>query len=344
MNFGYKDYRQYVVWGYRNFYHTHSHIHYGFYKALQYMFPNTDVLWIDERSDISKIDFSDTFFITNHDVAPQLPVRKDCFYLIHGGADYAYVRDKFWKLKRHMSWNVFIDANYTDYLPTNLAPADSKGRRPINRPEAIWVGEDAPYYPDWNHMDFRWATDLTPPEIQLMKAGAKPLNRESRVINYVGTYWRVNEVEINQFAQACRENQIQLIHVGAGQENEKYTWMGHKCVVSPEENVRLVRESYFAPAIVGSHHLTEGYVPCRIFKNVSYGQFGVTNSEKVNKLFEGKLICNPNPRELFVEAQWRLQTMPIEKLHELMDFVAERHTYVNRLQAIFKAVNILENS
>lgn len=308
------------------------------------MFPKVDVQWLDQFSDTSKIRWKDTFFITNHDVACSIPAFSENFYLIHGGADYPYVREKFWNLKGHMSWNVFIDANYTDYLPTNLAPADSKGRRPINRPEAIWVGEDAPYYPDWNHMDFRWATDLTPPEIQSMKAGAKPLNRGSRVINYVGTYWHVNQTEINEFSAACDQNQVRLIHIGAGQANEAYSWMGHKCVVSPEDNIRLVRESYFAPAIVGSHHLTEGYTPCRIFKNISYGQFGVTNSEKVQKLFEGKLICNPNPRELFVEAQWKLSTMPIEKLYDLMDFVAQRHTYVNRLQAVFRAVDILEKS
>lgn len=338
------NYRQYVVWGYKNAYHTHSHIHYALHKALNLMFPKASVLWLDKLSDLSKVDFSNTFFITNHDVAPQLPAREDCFYLVHGGADYAYVRDKFWGLKGHMSWNVFIDSNYTDALPPNLAPADSKRRRPINRPEAIWVGEDAPYYPGWNHMDFRWATDLTPPEIESMKTGARPLNRESRIINYVGTVWHVNQVELNQFSEACNQNMVRLIHIGAGQANEKYSWMGHSRVVSPEDNIRLVRESYFAPAIVGSHHLTEGYAPCRIFKNISYGQFGVTNSEKVQKLFEGKLICNPNPRELFVEAQWKLATMPVEKLHELMDFVAQRHTYVNRLQAIFKAVDLVENA
>lgn len=322
------NFSRYIVWGFHRHYHTHGHIHHGLFRALEHMFPGK-AEWRDDVDGLPD-DISNTFFITNHDVALQLPASESCFYLIHGGSDSAECKAKFWHLKGHMSWNVFIDFSYA------YDEAAPFGRRPLNRPEAIWVAEDAPFYPSQNHMDFRWATDLLPHEIEANKAVARAWNPESRVINYVGTYWRVNEREIADFGRACRDGGIELRHYGAGQAE----YNGSK-VVSIEDNVKLVRESYFAPAIVGSHHLTEGYLPCRILKNVSYGMMGVTNSEKVQRVFGGKLIHDDDPYRLFFTARDLLASTPIEEVHALMDHVRDHHTYVQRLEAIFKAIDLV---
>ena len=178
-------------------------------------------------------------------------------------------------------------------------------------------------------MDFRWATDLTPAEI----AAQQPLSfpGPTRTINWVGTQWFVNQKELGAFKQACSENNIDFRAVGAGQNG----------VVSIEENIRLIRESYFAPAIVGSHHIVEGYAPCRIFKNISYGAMGVTNSKRVNDIFGGQLIYNPDPRELFYQAVAELPKIPEQRIRELMDYVAKKHTYLNRVDAILKAIRVI---
>lgn len=329
-----RKYRQYVVWGFKNFYHTHSHIHEAFYRTLKYMGENA--LWLDQGDDLSRIDFSDTFFISNHDIATHLPVRPDCFYLIHGGSDNEECKAKFGQLK-YASWNVFIDYQYA--YDESFPPF---GRRPVHRNGVIWIDEDFAFYPNDKHMDFRWATDLTPPEIEANKIGARLLNTDSRVINWVGTFWHVNEKEIAEFRRACNESGVDFRHYGAGQADGD-GHLGQQKVVSITKNISLVRESYFGPAIVGSHHLTEGYVPCRIFKNISYGQFGVTNSSRVNTIFKSKLIYNPDPYKLFFEAKEQLASMKIEGLYALMDEVARKHTYVNRINSIFKAIEILED-
>ena len=59
-----------------------------------------------------------------------------------------------------------------------------------------------------------------------------------------------------------------------------------------------------------------------IFKNISYGQMGVTNSLRVYELFEGKIVYDPDTKELFRKACERLKTFTQEDLYELMDFVA----------------------
>ena len=56
-----------------------------------------------------------------------------------------------------------------------------------------------------------------------------------------------------------------------------------------EENVKLIQESILAPAIQTDWQVENGYIPCRIFKNISYGKMGVTNNPTVNKLFNDKI-------------------------------------------------------
>lgn len=328
-------YNKFIVWGYRNplTYHTHSHIHEGFYKALQHM--GKDVEWLDPTDDISGKDFSNAFIITDHscvgtgDYWPWeverksvLPILEDSFYCVHGLHDNS-VKELFENHKWNLCWNVLTMRAMRKGLDMPVGP-DLK--------DEIYLDEDVPFSLSQKYMEFRWATNLLPHEIEANKP-AEMLSLKNKIINWVGTVWHVNEKELNQFKMACENDGVEFNHIGAGQVG----------VVSDEDNVKLIRESYMAPAISGSHHLTEGYAPCRIFKNISYGQVGVTNNPKVNELFGGKLIFNPDPYYLYYQAKEELKTMPVEKLHELMDIVAKRHTYLNRLANLFTGAEMIVN-
>jgi hypothetical protein len=325
----------FVVWGYKNVYHTHTHIHEAFVRTLQLM--GKRVRWLDQ-ADKHVGTFSNTLVITNHDcitnsywpwetpIRSALPRRDDCFYLIHGMNDVASICDEFSKYPS-LSWNVFHDFSHTLGMPSGDYP-----RPPVGVPltDCVYLDTDVPFYPNQKHMNFRWATDLIPSEIEANKPNMI-LGRHSRFINWVGTVWWVNEKELSEFRNACEKDGKEFRHLGGGQQG----------VISVQENIRLVRTSFMAPAISGSHHLTEGYAPCRIFKNISYGQFGITNSKRVNDIFEGKLIFNPDPHDLYFEAKERLATMKVEELHALMDYVAKKHTYINRINAVFQAIRML---
>lgn len=184
-------------------------------------------------------------------------------------------------------------------------------------------------YPD-RVTDIYWATNLLPPEIEANKKKACLLNESSRVINWVGTVWDGrfgNRPELDAFSRAGAMHGINFVH--------------HKNV-SLEENVRLIQESYFAPAIVGSWQHSVGYVPCRIFKNISYGHYGVTNSEAVNRIFDGRLIHNNDTGLLFSDAVRELRRRSVDELCELMDYVSANHTYLNRLdQLLSKAEKLI---
>jgi hypothetical protein len=333
-----------IVYGYTlgKTFHTHSFIHQGFFRAARFLYP--DSLWLDQTDDLSGIDLKNTLFITEHAAAMNLPIRDDCFYVVHGLNDNPPARQKFSSVGNRLSWNVYHD--YSHVYGTQGNPVND---HVIGVPltDVMWIGEEVPLYPKEHHMDFRWATDLLPHEIEALKPdhilgigsgkpgwSAREVPDASKVIWWVGTQCWVNLRELTQFKKACDQDGVEFKAVGAGQNG----------IISIEDNIRLVRESYFAPTIVGSHHITEGYAPCRIFKNISYGQMGVTNSLRVHQLFGEALIYHPDPYLLFFEARDRLRTMDVKHLHMLMDMVAAKHTYINRINSILKAARIIMES
>jgi hypothetical protein len=179
-------------------------------------------------------------------------------------------------------------------------------------------------------LDIIWATDLLPHEIEANKDKAQLINESSRVINWVGSVIKTGEFSnydaIQGFVGAARE-------LGVG--------FSRHSGVSIEDNVRLIQESYLAPALVGNWQERVGYIPCRIFKNISYGHFGVTNSKRVNELFNNKLIYHGDTRQLFWDARKTFSFesiaegyVKVSELFDLMDYVAANHTYINRIDQL----------
>jgi hypothetical protein len=322
-----------IVYGFKpenGHYHTHSHIHEGFFRAAQYMRPGSK--WLDQSDTLTAEDLTNTLFITEHNPAVNIPLNDECFYVVHGLNDNQRSREYFAATKKRLSWNVYHD--YSHVYGTQGNPVnDLKIGVPLT--DCVWIGEEVPLYPNENHMDFRWATDLLPHEIQALKPD-HILGRDSKIVWYIGTQWWVNQRELNQFAKAVVEDGKEFKVVGAGQARYK-----GKNVLSVQDNIDLVRESFLAPAISGSHHLTEGYVPCRIFKNISYGQVGMTNNLRAHQVLDKLTIFEPDPYKLYFKARDWMHSYSLDILHKQMDLVAAKHTYINRINAILKAAKIL---
>ena len=117
-----------------------------------------------------------------------------------------------------------------------------------------------------------------------------------------------------------------------------------KTNLSTQENMRVVRESYMACAIVGHWQQLEGYIPCRIFKNISYGQYGVTNSKAVFDLFDRKIVYDRDTRKLFHKAYDMVKQVTLQEQLELMDIVRDKHTYINRINLLLDFMQEVYNN
>ena len=172
-----------------------------------------------------------------------------------------------------------------------------------------------------------WATDLLPYEIDQIKKELSSIKKD-KVARFIGTCWggtHGNIDKADQFRRACDEYGIPFEVTG-----------GWQCGmdVDPEKNIDLIKKAYLAPTLVGQWQCENGYIPCRIFKNISYGQFGITNSETVYKLFNKKIVYNQDPYKLFYDAIEYAKNLDINELYDQMDFVKNKHTYLNRIDTL----------
>ncbi len=288
-----------IIWGHPLHSHTHSYIHQAFYRSFYHL--GYEVYWVSSVDEIQNIDLVGTLFITEGLVDKDIPKRHDCYYILHNWNPDDYL--ELFRNNRCIALQVYTHdcLSYTtekiaDYIYSNAA-------------------EKIIFMP--------WATDLLPYEIDEIKQ-QKIMHKEKSIINWVGTIGGGifgNEPEIADFKKACYENGILFKHTINS---------------SMDETIKLIGESLMAPALQGIWQCEKGYIPCRIFKNISYGQWGITNNKTVYDLFKGRVIYNADTYQLFYDAKKYIENTSPDELYELMDFVKNNHTYINRIDVLLK--------
>jgi hypothetical protein len=78
-----------------------------------------------------------------------------------------------------------------------------------------------------------------------------------------------------------------------------------------------------------------GYIPCRVFKNISYGRVCGTNSPWVKQLFGDHIVYGGTPRTLYQNLLDAEMNNKIN-MRESMLYVRDNHTYINRVKNIVK--------
>ena len=310
--FSLHSFEKVVIWGHKLHSHTHSYVHKGFYDAFVDL--GYDTYWFDSHDDMGDFDCSHTLFLTEGQVDQNIPLREDCIYLLHN-CDH----------QKYKSLTCVTLQVYTDDV--------------LKRSDMMQIAPCIYWNIANKELIFPWATDLLPQEIEQIKHDLAVVQKE-KVVYWIGTLgegYFGNLSELQPFMVACEERGIPFVT-----PNPSATG------IEAIEHQRLITSAYLAPAIVGRWQKQVGYIPCRIFKNISYGQLGVTNSRQVYELFERKIVYNPDTYQLFYDAEERLQTITREEIFELMDLIKENHTYLNRIKTIFdffKQLNIcIENN
>ncbi len=286
-----------ILWGHKLHSHTHSYIHYAFYKAFKHL--GYEAYWFDNNDNVHNFNFRNSLFITEGQVDGKMPLREDCRYILHN-CD--------WKKYEHL-----FKKGLCIKLQVYTHACLQKNVQKIEDFVYADISDPCLYMP--------WATDLLPHEIDQIKKQLPNVKR-GNYIYFIGS-WQgdvfSNEGEYNALRRACKEQNIEF------KQSMK---------ISPEQNVTLIQRSYMAPAIQGKWQCEVGYIPCRIFKNISYGQPGITNSKTVYDLFQRKIVYNSDCYKLFYDAQEYIKKMTLQDLYAQMDFVKEKHTYLNRIHCL----------
>ena len=307
--------QQIIIWGHKLHSHTHSYIHNGFFLAFNKL--GFETYHYDDYDDVSNHDFSNSLFITEHQVNKKIPLRQDCLYLTHYVDDGDYVGIP----KENI---IILKVTLRDFVERDLNKNLTYIELPFGQKYEYHTIDD-----EYNCLYMYWATDLLPEEIDM---NIREINKNTPQpeVNFIGSItekWR-------QFYQICIQNGIIFNHLGA-------TFNIHSNRnVSITDNMNLIKRSLIAPALQDDEQVKKQYIPCRIFKNISYGKMGITNNKIVNELFENRLIYETDLNILFKKSiEFENNPKKQEKVIELMKYVRDNHTYINRVNTIMKYIN-----
>ena len=110
--------------------------------------------------------------------------------------------------------------------------------------------------------------------------------------------------------------------------------------VSDKTNIRAVRLSRLAPSLAGEWQAENNYLPCRFFKNVSYGQLGITNVPKFRDVVGQDLFFKLDPRNP-QQLEKLLALSPAvykDSVLAQQEYIRRRHTYVSKIANLMRAL------
>ncbi len=248
-----------IIWGLKQVYHTHRHIHQAFYKNAKKL--GYETLWLeDDKKNQTYIQPGDVIIaseVTGKMIPKKntfedyhLPVRNDVSYCLHNYSDVFKS-----KLEKHTYINLSVYSKLAETADTQLDTAryfDTKTR--------------TLYQP--------WGTDLLVSEFK------KPVYNKNRFVFWIGSIWnnatnQGNILQIQKLKEVLRAYSIRFIQLR---------------FIPDMLNIFFIRRSRIAPAIAGQYQVDINYLPCRVFKNISYGQLGITNVQKFTDILGSDYI------------------------------------------------------
>lgn len=291
---------------------TFSYVFYGFARAFDSL--NYTVYWLDNTDDISDFDFDFSLIFAYNNTIRGLPVNDNSFYWFHNV--YAEGHDMLTKIAKnrviHYNLSINWETGFKNLEHTIVERKDDY--------------EYVAHHNDTYFMFNSWATDLLPHEItKNIETFKKSCNRKNVV--FIGTLTESQR----EFATLASKHHLKFMFYGGVNRDKKNQ--------SVYENMNLIKDSYIAPCIQEEHQIQCKYVPCRAFKNISYGKMPYTNNIHVHNYFGGKVIYDADLENLLQKAIKFENSNDTCVVPELMIYVRDNHTYVSRVNSIFNFIN-----
>jgi hypothetical protein len=297
-----------VIWGLRWKFHTHRYIHLTFYKTLKKL--GAKVAWVEySQKNQHLVEVGDLVIsaspwgkmVSGDDY--HLPIKKGVYYCLHDFGKFN--KDELNRIEPEYLLNLGVytkESESADQKWDEVTFLDTK-KRMLYQP---------------------WGTDLLEEEFK------RPVFNKNKTVFWVGSVWN----DINNYGNV---NEIAELKTALGRFGLKFF---HVRFVPDFLNTFLIRKSRIAPAIGGRRQVDYNYLPCRMFKNISYGQLGFSNIKKFDDLYNGCSISGNSIGEL-VEKTLQLNEKQYIEMVLKQQEITKRHTYLQKLNNIFKAFEVL---
>jgi hypothetical protein len=325
-----------IIWGYPLDSHTHSYVHGAWYKTFKYL--GYETYWFHDDNYPSGFDYSNTIFITEGYAEKNIPIVESSTYFVHICVNPQKYLEKGCRLiDIRFNVNQINDCNYSyEFNKKDCVSIDEVSFYNKSADDSVLSDQFKRGINGYESLYLSWATDLLPEEFNF---DDRFISRE-RKIYHIGSISESNVNEIRKFVHASQENGIEFVHRNPW--TNPATWeevklLTQKSYIAPDLRGSAMRSEINGKVDTGANHKLIGYIPCRIFKNISYGQIGATNSKSVKQLFGDLVIYNDDEYQLFYDVD--KQKNDTDYIHEQMKYVQKNHTYINRVDSIMKVFN-----
>lgn len=332
-----------IVWGFPLHSHTHSYIHACWVKTFKAL--GKDTYWFHDKQfeDPSKFSYKNCLFITEGFQDEHIPLEPSSTYFVHFcvypqkylrcNARLFEIRFKVeefhdcnsdWNLKdgTHRLVPLSQDVEY-ESLSTNVGIAPE-----FRGPVPAQMNYEAVY--------MQWPTDLLPWEINLADAEREHQN----VVHFVGTPY--GNPRLEKFKDILAKKGIEFILHNPWEKPVSFEdgrdFIQMSCLAPDFRPTGTAEDTAKYGEKNGKNHLAIGYVPCRLFKNISYGHIPLTDSPHAAELL-GEGVVFETDIEKLVEKGLEAQK-DVERKKKAMRMIAERHTYLHRVRDLLRAISL----
>jgi hypothetical protein len=321
-----KNINVFVVHGLKNSGHTHRYIHDAINRTFLYLQKylknkgnNIEVKWIDDENIYNDKDNYLVFSSPHYNTDTNLPVQNNIYYILH------YNKENYVTKKEIIKYNDLLkNKKAVKYVEFRFIPEKNMNINFLNESKTQWIDNND------NSLHLPWATNIFPEDIDknINKVSKKCFDKNNGFL-FCGTIWEKNYQIMNKTKNICEKLGL------------KYRVENIK---DEDEHVKKIRETYIAPSIQGEGHCkseTEFYIPCRIFKNISYGALPITNNKGVANIFKDYLIIYDKDIEKLLKKSMEYLDKTdynnyYKDLKKVMIFVRDNHTYINRIKTIIQ--------
>ncbi len=304
-----KKFSRFVVWGLKDCYHTHKFIHRAYYFTARKL--GIPTVWLkDEPASNTLLLPGDLVLViadnagfprwTSDSWIRPLPNISYIFYRNYRHDVICQLKKEqyiFWQEYKipparetgHIQSGVFTGSEFKDYLYPNMDHPDTQR---ISAAENV---DGLLFNPTLRFLIQPYGTDLLPWEFR-----PPVFNPDTKKVNYIGSFWDGSADVLLQFNRYLHTVGLQFCLYPS---------------VTRDKQIDCIRQSRLAPSISGKH-VVLNYPPCRMYKNISYGQLGYANVPIHQKLYS---TCLP----------------PVGSLEEMTDYVLgmSKDDYISMTEA-----------
>lgn len=252
-----KRYDNIIFWGLRDVYHSHRFILKSYCDVLERL--GISYTWADDNAPDRSPGPNDLVFIYGMAANLDLAIKGD-----------PYIID----------FHVLNAPKTIKGLTTEMRQKILASSKRLSDIEHSYRADDAVRIDGLSHLSVStrslaqpWGTDLHPDDFM-----PPARNFESSDVIFNGTVWKSswgNLEEVMSLRAACKKMGLTLHELNNAQGLQ---------------NTYLIWGSRFAPTIGGRGQAKANYLACRFFKNVSYGQYCLSNVPLAEEFLEGEVV------------------------------------------------------